>query len=79
MVLLKGWVIIMSQKAKDRRSTVVSCAFAILLILISTDFSVSPVVFNSGAIFSGLGVMLGALLRYFSLEDKRDGTAEKEN
>lgn len=67
----------MSQKAKDRRSTVVSFIFVIVTVLVTTDFSAIPLQFNRGAIFSGLGLMLGSLLRYFRLEDKRDGVEDE--
>lgn len=66
----------MTQKAKDRRSTVVSFVFVIILVLVTTDYSAMPTQFNSGAVVSGLGIMLGSLLRYFRLEDKRDGTED---
>ncbi|MGG5332507.1 hypothetical protein [Enterococcus sp. AZ163] len=68
----------MIQKAKDRRSTVASFVFVIILVLATTDFSAMPTQFNSGAVVSGLGLMLGSLLRYFRLEDKRDGTKDEQ-
>lgn len=67
----------MSQKAKDRRSTVVAFFFVIVFVFITTDFSAIPTQFNSGAVVSGMGVMLGSLLRYFRLEDKRDGVEDE--